>query len=231
MFPATKIEPNMEKNLSLILAILMAALCASAPWFFYPCGTQASCYDGIQNQDEVDIDCGGTFCVPCGNGPEPPSCEINPDFQVEFDREQCAIQISNAVVGNCVFEVSTDGGQSWEQGSTTSPTPLSGSGCEVYLRLEGEDGAIQPFQGALDCPCEPEFDEESVRRVVRNPENYFLSRSECRCENYTFVFPGGLRIAALEATLYLRFEHSQGRDYEVTAFDHEQLEIRLIRRT
>ena len=205
----------MEKNLSLILAILMAALCASAPWFFYPCGTQASCFDGIQNQDEEDS----------------PQCEINPDFQVEFDREQCALQISNAVVGGCGFEVSTDGGQSWAPGSTTSPAPLSGSGCEVYLRLEGEDGAIQPFQGALECPCEPEFDEESVRRVVRNPETYFLSSSECRCADYTFVFPGGLRIAAVEATLYLRFEHSQGRDYEVTAFDHNQQEIRLTRRS
>ena len=231
MFPATRIEPTMEKNLSLILAILMAALCATAPWFLYPCGEggptlpDASCIDGLRNQGEEDIDCGGP-CPPCTT-----ACSINTNFQVTFDQVECAIQVSNAVIGNCGFEVSTDGGQSWAPGSTTSPAPLSGSGCEVYLRLEGDDDAIQPFPGDLECPCEPEFNEESVTRVVQDPENQFLSSSECRCTDYTFVFPGSLRIAAVEATLYLRFEHSQGRDYEVTSFDHDKLEIRLNRRS
>ena len=231
MFVATRIEPAMEKNLSLILAIIMAALCASAPWFFYPCGTDGSleqvqtCSDGIQNQGELDIDCGGP-CPACTE-----ACTINPNFQVTFDDAACAVQISNAVVGTCGFEVSTDGGQNWEPGSPSSATPLSDSGCEVYVRLEDDDDVIQPFLGSLECPCEPAFDEESVTRVVQDPENHFLSSSECRCADYTFVFPRGLRIAAVEATLYLRFEHSQGRDYEVTSFEHDKLEIRLNRRS
>ena len=231
MFVATRIEHTMDKNLSLILAIIMATLCASAPWFIFPCGTDGSpeqtqtCSDGIQNQGEQGIDCGG----PCPDCPE--ECTINPNFQVRFDEEECAVQISNAVVGNCGFEVSVDGGQNWEPGSLSSTTPLLGSGCQVYLRLESDVNAIQPFLGNLDCPCEPEFDDESVTRVVQDPENHFLSSSECRCADYTFVFPGGLRIAAVEATLYLRFEHSQGRDYEVTSFEHDKLEIRLNRRS
>jgi len=51
-----------------------------------------TCDDGIQNQDETDIDCGGQFCKPCGDGQK---CRLDTDCINECD----------ATIGICYISI------------------------------------------------------------------------------------------------------------------------------
>ncbi len=55
----------------------------------------ATCTDGVQNQDESDVDCGGMTCNPCGNGK---GCSMPSD---------CVSQVCTG--GSCAIPTCTDG--------------------------------------------------------------------------------------------------------------------------
>ena len=58
-----------------------------------------NCFDGIKNQDETDIDCGGTLCDPCPDGK---SCLVNSDCLSNFcNGGVCA---SKTCIGSCDVE-------------------------------------------------------------------------------------------------------------------------------
>ncbi len=82
------------------------------------CST-ASCTDGIKNQDETDIDCGGTKCSKCSNGK---ACVINSDCS----SNQCT-------GGKCVVACTNDAGcsssGSFCQGAMPYTCSLGTDGC------------------------------------------------------------------------------------------------------
>lgn len=51
----------------------------------------ASCTDGIKNQDETDIDCGGTICSDCANGK---ACLLNSDCQSNWCHNNICTQMT-----------------------------------------------------------------------------------------------------------------------------------------
>ena len=50
-----------ESNVNLYLRIIFTEL---TKYIF--ASASETCYDGIQNQDEIAVDCGGSWCKPCG---------------------------------------------------------------------------------------------------------------------------------------------------------------------
>ncbi len=73
-----------------------------------------SCTDGVANQDETDVDCGGV-CDPCSTGAQ---CDVDDDCESEFcDGLVCALCTPDAYscLGNTVRQCAADG-WSWITG-------------------------------------------------------------------------------------------------------------------
>ncbi len=91
-------------------------------------GIEATCDDGILNQSETDIDCGGTSCAPCG---ESLSCLADADCASRVcDRLDSNVCEQAGVCGNGMLEE----GEACEDGNTGD-----GDGCNTdCLREMGE---------------------------------------------------------------------------------------------
>jgi hypothetical protein len=98
-------------------------------------GTCVSCSDGIQNQDEEGIDCGGV-CPPCGlgcNGGN--STVLSQDVEYDlvagncysFDKQETTLQLGTWSQPDTTFDIEDSVGTLFSQSVTTDGwTPVSG---------------------------------------------------------------------------------------------------------
>lgn len=99
--------------------------------FNYGCET---CFDGILNEDELGIDCGGTNpnCVPCTSTI---SFETSPDcntiYEVTEDME-FEINKNGNLCDEMVIEFSIDGGQTWISNHSWTPSVSWNDAIEDY---------------------------------------------------------------------------------------------------
>lgn len=113
-------------------------------------GLEANCRDGVQNQDETDVDCGGTLCSPC---PEDASCRNDDDCTVGVcDRLGSGVCEPQNRCGNGALE----NDEACDDGDVTN-----GDGCnDECLRENGQVCSlnIQCESGA----CDTSFSDECV---------------------------------------------------------------------
>ena len=221
----------MNTQLSFFVALIAAGLSISFP-FFLPCdesGQKAGCTQSqcVNYDPTARIDDGS-----CRECEPPPVCVLNPNFELEFDNVDCSVSLQNVAEAGCMFEVSTDNGTSWNSAKPDESISLTGTGtCDVLVRTVENPGEVLPYLGNTTCDCTPPVNDEAITRVVQDPMNQFLSSQECRCSDYTFVFPGNTRINAVEATLYLRMQSLNGQQYEVSEINHDTQEVQVVNRS
>ena len=221
----------MNTQLSFFVALIAAGLSISFP-FFLPCdesGLMEGCTDrSCANYDSTArIDDGS--CRDCEDTTQ--TCELKPNFKLEFDNIDCSVILQNVTEAGCMFEVSTDNGTSWNSAKPDESISLTGTGtCDVLVRTVENPGEVLPYLGNTTCDCTPPVNDEAITRVVQDPMNQFLSSQECRCSDYTFVFPGNIRINAVEATLYLRMQWLKDQQYEVSEINHDTQEVQVVNR-
>ena len=223
----------MSTKLSFYIALTVAIVSVIPP-FFIPC-TDAGIVTGCTQRNCANYDPNAVIddgsCEGCDEAPMPESCVLNSNFEVQFDNALCAVVLIDVADPGCVFEASTDNGQSWEIVSSGNPVFLTGTGnCDIVVRTVENPDVILPYQGDTTCDCTPPVDDESIKRVVEDPLQHFLDSRECRCSDYTFIFPNNLRINAVEATLYLRMQWNNGQRYTISEIDHDNQEVNVVQR-
>ena len=100
----------------------------------------ATCSDGIQNQDETDVDCGGSTCAACGDGL---ACLVDTDCT----SGQCVSGTCQAPGATTLINANFDGGS---QGFTYADDTFRGTANPAYAAGATIPGAIQVVVGGLD---------------------------------------------------------------------------------
>ena len=201
----------MNTQTSFYIAILSIILVVIAPSIWYPCGESP--------------------------GPEPPGpepignegeCKPNGAFEIQFIEATCSIQLDNIGSPSCDIEASTDGGFSWISVRNGDMLALTGTGsCDVKLRSAQNPVAVVPYSGIQICNCTPQVNTAVIEDLVDDPLNHFLDGQECRCSDFTFVFPDGTRINAIEISLVLKVNRLNGFAFEVDEIDLDNQEVLL----
>lgn len=113
------------------------------------CVLPETCSDGILNNGEVQIDCGGPNCVPCYNFTDCGEMVVNGDFET-VDATGCANMPTSEIRSN---ETSCLGwyGTTLPNGSQSGITPdyWTISGCGVSPNITGSTGGCNSGSGAL----------------------------------------------------------------------------------
>jgi hypothetical protein len=121
----------------------------------------ASCTDGIKNQDETDVDCGGLTCPPCAEGLH---CVKNSDCL----KAKCTAGICNATVAATTTDISlTDVGFTLSNGTQKIVTAVSSLNLRIQngnpnaktfridVYVKTFDGQYYLDQGVADPPTTP----------------------------------------------------------------------------
>ncbi len=113
------------------------------------CTVPETCSDGILNNGEVQIDCGGPNCTPCYNITDCGEVIVNGDFET-IDAFGCANNTDSEIHSNAT---SVDGwfGTTEEAGPQGGITPdyWTISGCGITPNITGSVGPCNSGQGAL----------------------------------------------------------------------------------
>ena len=90
-------------NLSIAVFTLAFAVSCVKPTVdeLYPPEASATCSDGIQNQDETDIDCGGEACSACPVECSPEETEVN-TCDGEYEKE--TTKLSSQLCARCAWQ-------------------------------------------------------------------------------------------------------------------------------
>lgn len=202
----------MNTQTSFYIAILSIILVVIAPSIWYPCGESPS---------------QGPIAPPGpGNGT---ACKPNGSFGIQFDQSACSIQLDNIGSPLCEIEASTDGGVSWISVRNGDTVALTGGGaCDVKLRSTGNPQDIVSYSQIQVCDCTPQVNTAVIEDLVDDPLNHFLDGQECRCSDFTFVFPDGKRINAIEVSLILKMNRLNGVAFEIDQIDLQNQEVLLI---
>ncbi len=99
----------------------------------------ASCNDGVQNGDEEGVDCGGSFCPPCGGNP----CNTTSLAVILAYLEEDNLHIL-AEGGAPPYQYSIDGGQSFHSNDIFTEIPSSyhtGSLYDIHVKDQNDDCA------------------------------------------------------------------------------------------
>ncbi len=111
-----------------------------------PVGTTpaiATCTDGVKNQDETDVDCGGSICHQCAQGKK---CSVNADCSTaQCTNGVCAAPLSGQVVfslGNILYGVSNASGSAKLTSMTVSITngQAQPSNLQLQVFVQTADG-------------------------------------------------------------------------------------------
>ena len=201
----------MNTQSSFYIVVLSIILVVAAPLIWYPCGESP--------------------------GPEPPGpepignegeCKPNGSFEIQFFEATCLIQLDNIGSPSCDIDASTDGGFSWISVRNGDMLALTGTGsCDVKLRSAQNPVAVVPYSGIQICNCTPQVNTAVIEDLVDDPLNHFLDGQECRCSDFTFVFPDGTRINAIEISLVLKVNRLNGFAFEVDEIDLDNQEVLL----
>jgi len=203
----------MNTQSSFYIAVLSIILVVAAPFIWYPCGEST----GPESRELVDH--------PEGN----PRCKPNGSFEIQFDQASCSIQLENIGSPSCDIEASTDGGVSWISVRNGETVALTGTGaCDVKLRSTENPGDILSYSGTQVCNCTPRVNTAVIEYLVDDPLNHFLDGQECRCSDFTFVFPDGTRINAIEVSLILKMNRLNGVSFEIDQIDLQNQEVLLM---
>jgi len=204
---------RMNTQSSFYIAVLSIILVVAAPWIWYPCGEST----GPAPRELADR--------PVGN----PSCKPNGSFKIQFDGATCSIQLDDIGSPSCDIEASTDGGVSWIPVRKGQKLSLTGTGtCDVKLRNAANPGDIVSYSETKVCKCTPQVNTAVIEDLVDDPLNHFLDGQECRCSDFTFVFPDGTRINAIEVSLILKMNRLNGFAFEIDQIDLQNQEVLLI---
>ncbi len=133
------------------------------------CLSTPTCYDGEQNQDETDVDCGGG-CLPCATGK---SCGEDKDCESGFcDAGTCGLCKPNrySCLGNTVRQCSADG-WSW----------ITGENCGMEQKCDPTAGAC----GEIPLVGNPPGDNDE--NVTGEYYKYAHFTQEDGLINYCFV--------------------------------------------
>ena len=203
----------MNTQSSFYIAVLSIILVVAAPFIWYPCGEST----GLEPHEPADRSAGN------------PRCEPNGSFKIQFDVATCSIQLDNIGSPSCDFEASTDGGVSWISVRNGDTVPLTGTGaCDVRLRSAVNPGDILSYSGTQVCNCTPQVNTAVIEDLVDDPLNHFLDGQDCRCSDFTFVFPDGTRINAIEVSLILKMNRLNGVVFEIDQIDLQNQEVLLM---
>lgn len=205
---------GMNTQSSFYIAVLAIILVIAAPFIWFPCGESAS-VESVEQQSS------GTESM----------CEPNGSFEILFDQTTCSIQLENVGSLSCDIEASTDGGVSWVPVRNGDKLGLTGTGsCDVKLRSAQDPVFIVYYSGDQVCNCTPQVNNAVIEDLVDDPINHFLDGLECRCADFTFVFPDGTRVNAIEISLVLKMNRLNGVAFEVKEIDVFNQEVFLIYR-
>ena len=203
----------MNTQTSFYIAILSIIMVVAAPFIWYPCGESIDA-EPREPADRLSGD---------------PRCEINSSFEIQFDQATCSIQLENIGSPRCEIEASTDDGVSWISVRNGATVALTGTGaCDVKLRSAENPGDILSYSGTQVCNCTPQVNTTVIEDLVDDPLNHFLDGLECRCSDFTFVFPDGTRINAIEISLVLKMHRLNGVAFELDQIDLQNQEVLLI---
>jgi hypothetical protein len=121
------------------------------------CSFEPTCWDGIQNQDETGIDCGGSSCPPCSSqtGPEVLASGLNPPRDITVDSTY--VYWVEKTLPGALRRVPKSGGQVMTlTSSLLEPTSLTIAGNYAYIleRNNGSNGRISrvPLSGGTPEP-------------------------------------------------------------------------------
>jgi hypothetical protein len=204
----------MNTQTSFYIAVLSISMVVAAPFIWFPCGESESEESG-RPLGNVDV----------------PTCEPSSSFEIQFDQATCSIQLNDISSSSCEIEASADGGVSWVTLQNGDALGLTGSGaCDVKLRSAENPEMVVSYSGTQICNCTPQVNTAVIEDLVDDPLNHFLDGQECRCSDFTFVFPDGIRISAIEISLYLKMNRLNGVEFEVEEVDLENQEVLLINR-
>ena len=203
----------MNTQSSFYISVLSIILVVAAPWIWYPCGESAG--QGPPEHEDR----------PVGD----PRCKPNGSFEIQFDEATCSIQLENIGSPSCEIEASTDGGVSWISVQNGDTVALTGTGaCDVKLRSTDNPVNILSYSRTQVCNCTPQVNTAVIEDLVDDPLNHFLDGLECRCSDFTFVFPDGTRINAIEVSLILKMNRLNGVAFEIDQIDLQNQEVLLI---
>lgn len=203
----------MNTQTSFYIAIISIILVVAAPFIWFPCGESP----------------GPGNVAPAGTGPT--GCQPNGSFEIQFDQTQCSIKLDNIGLPSCQIEASADGGVSWVPVRNGDELPLIGTGaCDVKLRSVSNPGGLVSYSGTQVCNCTPQVNISIIEDLVEDPLNHFLDGKECRCSDFTFIFPDGNRINAVEVTLYLKMNRLNGIEFQIDEVDFVNQQVLLLNR-
>ena len=183
-----------------------------------------------------DCDQGG------GGGGEEVQYTVNPDFQFQFDEQQCTISLKESTIDDSgsksdtllksnALAASFDGGQSWQNIPSNGVIFLNSSQdgastCSISIRKDGELSGMT-YQGNATCSCIPPVNSLAIESMVNDPSSYPLVASECRCADYIFEFPDGHQTPAFMISLELALEQLNGKEYQILRIDENSKKVNL----
>ena len=199
----------MNKHSSFLIGLLFALTLTSLPW--------------IPN-----------FCESPTDPPPPPTtptCSFDANYELEFNPNQCFLQIKNWGNSTCNLVFSFD---------QTSWTAVDGNGviwlsntenlngrCPIFLKDILNPGKLLPYKGNSHCNCTPPFNAQAIYDVVENPIANSLIAETCRCGDFTFVFPDGKEVPAFQVSLRLHLDKLNGIQYQVVEVDASNQKVIL----
>ncbi|GEM_PF-2659716 len=151
-------------------------------------GTKESCSDGIKNQDEDGIDCGG-ICAPCGKGTE--NCDdSNPCTQDIFDNGACKNNPIAPCCGNGACEGSEKDNCAEDCKNTVTNTGTAGLQTTDTIEQIRELGKTDPAKAMQQCNQIdiPDLKETCISKIgeVQKNKNYCSQISTQRTKDICF---------------------------------------------
>ena len=191
----------------------------------------------LLTSDECRNGSGPGMTTPVGIG-----YSVNPDFQFQFDQQQCSISLTEStiddngsksdmlLVSNALV-ASFDGGRSWQNVPSNGLVYLNSSqngasACSISIREDGEQNEVV-YGGNEKCECIPPVNSLAIESMVNDPSSYPLVASDCRCADYIFEFPDGHQTPAFMISLELALEQLNGKQYDILGIDDEVKKVSL----